>query len=71
MRFILGFIGVAYVSEMWARSATSVGMQYAGLGLYVVAESVIFLPLLYLASTRMPDRMEIATTRKPPTVSRW
>ncbi len=52
---ILGFIAVAYISEMWARSATSVGMQYAGLSLYVVAESVIFLPLLYMASKTMPE----------------
>jgi FtsH-binding integral membrane protein len=44
------FMGVAYVADRWARSDTSVGMQYLGLGLYVVAEAVIFLPLLYVAA---------------------
>jgi uncharacterized protein len=43
------FVGVSWLSETWARSATSMTMQYAGLGLYVVAESVIFLPLLLIA----------------------
>jgi FtsH-binding integral membrane protein len=48
---VLGaFIGVSYLANYWAQSATSVGMQYLGLGLYVVAEAVIFTPLLYFAS---------------------
>lgn len=48
---VLGaFIGVSYLANYWAQSATSVAMQYAGLALYVVAEAVIFLPLLYVAS---------------------
>ncbi len=44
------FIGVGYLAESWARSATSAAMQYAGLGLYVVAEAIIFIPLLYVAA---------------------
>jgi FtsH-binding integral membrane protein len=48
---VLGlFMVVSYVAESWARSATSPGMQYMGLGLYVVAEAVIFVPLLYIAA---------------------
>ena len=48
---VLGvFMVVSMVAEKWARSATSVGMQYMGLGLYVVAWSLIFTPLLLLAS---------------------
>jgi FtsH-binding integral membrane protein len=44
---VLGaFVLVSYVADKWARSATSPGMQYAGLSLYVLAESVIFIPLL-------------------------
>jgi len=43
------FILVSYVAESWANSATSLSMQYAGLGLYVVAEAIIFVPLLYVA----------------------
>jgi FtsH-binding integral membrane protein len=44
-----GFMVVSFVADRWARSATSLGMQYAGLGLYVVAEAVIFVPILLLA----------------------
>jgi FtsH-binding integral membrane protein len=44
-----GFLVVSFIANSWARSATSLAMQYAGLSLYVVAEAVIFLPLLYIA----------------------
>jgi FtsH-binding integral membrane protein len=48
---ILGaFMLVAWVANSWARSNTSPAMQYLGLGLYVAAEAVLFLPLLYLAA---------------------
>jgi FtsH-binding integral membrane protein len=59
---ILGaFIGVSYLANYWARSSTSVGMQYLGLSVYVVAEAVIFLPLLYMASNFAgPDVIPIA-----------
>ena len=47
---VLGaFMAVSWIADRWAQSDTSVGMQYAGLGLYVVAEAVIFLPLIVLA----------------------
>lgn len=46
---VLGaFMGVSWIARMWATSATSRPMQYAGLGLYVVAEAVILLPMLYI-----------------------
>ena len=49
--FVLGgMILVSYVADRWARSDTSQSMQYAGLSLYVVAEAVLFMPLLYIAS---------------------
>jgi len=44
-----GFMVVSMVADRWARSATSPGMQYAGLGLYVVGEAVIFVPILLIA----------------------
>jgi FtsH-binding integral membrane protein len=44
-----GFMGVSYIANAWASSSTSVPTQYLGLGLYVVAEAVIFVPLLYVA----------------------
>ena len=37
------------MANRWAQSDASVGMQYLGLLLYVVAEAVIFLPLMILA----------------------
>lgn len=46
-----GFMVVSMIANKWALSSTSLGMQYAGLGLYVVAESVIFLPLLMIANS--------------------
>ncbi|MEE8349170.1 MAG: Bax inhibitor-1 family protein [Acidobacteriota bacterium] len=48
---VLGaFIGVSWLADQWARSDVSSPLQYLGLGLYVVAEAVIFLPLLYIAA---------------------
>ena len=48
---VLGsFMAVSWIADKWARSATSPGMQYLGLGLFVVAEAFIFLPLLYIAA---------------------
>lgn len=49
---VLGaFIAVSYVAQRWATSATSIGTQYLGLGLYVVAEAIIMMPLLYVAAS--------------------
>ncbi len=46
---VLGaFMAVSWVARSWATSATSRGMQYAGLGLYVAANAVILLPMLYI-----------------------
>ncbi|MBC7172921.1 MAG: US12 family protein [Polyangiaceae bacterium] len=50
MLFLGGFVAVSYLADKWARSATSIGMQYAGLSLYVVAQSIMFAPLLLVAA---------------------
>lgn len=48
---VLGaFIAVSYIAQSWAQSAVSLTKQYAGLALYVVAEAVIFVPILYIAT---------------------
>jgi len=48
---VLGaFMGVSWLASSWANSNTSATMQYLGLALYVVAEAVIFVPLLYMAA---------------------
>ncbi len=47
---LLAFMGASWLAQTWARSETSSAMQYIGLGLYVVAQAVIFLPLLIIAA---------------------
>ena len=48
---VLGaFMAVSWLADKWANSDTSPGMQYLGLTLFVVAEAVIFLPMLYIAA---------------------
>jgi FtsH-binding integral membrane protein len=47
--FLGAFVGVSYVADRWALSSTSRGLQYAGLGLYALFESVLFVPLIALA----------------------
>jgi FtsH-binding integral membrane protein len=51
---MLAFFGVSVLSERWARSTTSLATQYAGLALYVVAQSIIFLPILLIADRFYP-----------------
>jgi FtsH-binding integral membrane protein len=46
---MIGFIGISYLARYWAMNGGSVAMQYAGLSLYVVAEAIIFVPLLFVA----------------------
>lgn len=43
------FIGVGWLADYWARSDVAPGLQYLGLGLYVAAEALIFVPLLCIA----------------------
>src|SRR5216683_3022308 len=51
---LLGYGAASWLANRWAVSDTSVGVQYLGLALYVVAETVIFLPLLLLATSYSP-----------------
>ncbi len=44
------FMGVSILANWWANSSTSKPLQYLGLGLYIVAEAIIFVPLLYMAA---------------------
>ncbi len=50
-----GFMLVSWVANMWAHSSASPGVQYMGLGLYVLAEAIIFVPLLFIASQYSED----------------
>jgi FtsH-binding integral membrane protein len=57
---MLLFIGGGYLARYWAHAATSRGMQYAGLGLYVLLQVVIFLPLLTYADRAFAGQNIIA-----------
>ena len=55
--FLIGaFVGCGYLAQYMAQSATSNAARYAGLGLYVVLEAVIFLPLIYVVEESFPDK---------------
>lgn len=47
---LLVFFAISLVADRWARAATSPGKQYAGLTLFVVAQAVVLLPILYTAA---------------------
>ena len=51
---LFGFMGISWLANTWATSDASRGMQYAGLALYVIAEAIIFVPLLYMANVVAP-----------------
>ncbi len=51
------FMVVGYVADHFARRRSSRALQYMGLGLYVLAEAVIFLPLLYIAQLKGAEIM--------------
>ena len=49
------FIGVSYLADSWARSAISVEKQYLGLGVFILAEAIVFMPIIYMAQRYAPD----------------
>jgi FtsH-binding integral membrane protein len=51
---LAGFMGVSWLAQSWANSNTSQAMQYVGLLLYVVAEALIFVPILFIANKMAP-----------------
>ena len=52
---MVAFVAAGYVAQYMAR-ASSVPMQYLGLGGYVLLESVILLPILYQAQVMFPEK---------------
>ena len=58
--FLGGFMAVSWIADYWARSGASKQMQYAGLSLYVVAEAIFFVPLLYIANEFAPGAIQSA-----------
>lgn len=53
---MFGFMAASMMAGYFARSNNPKPVQYAGLGLYVLAECVIFLPLLWIADQRYPGQ---------------
>jgi FtsH-binding integral membrane protein len=48
---LAAFMGISYLANRWAMSDTSPAVQYAGLGIFVLAEAVIFVPMIFIAAT--------------------
>lgn len=49
---LLAFMAVGWVAERLARSETSRGLQYGGLGLAVIAEALLLQPMLWILMLR-------------------
>ncbi len=50
-----GFMLISWLSNKWAVSETSAAVQYLGLAFFIVAEAIIFVPLLYIAAYASGD----------------
>src|ERR1700736_4448989 len=58
---ILGaFMLTGWLATRTAQTSTSIGMQYFSYAVYVVAEALIFVPLLYLADAKAPGTIDSA-----------
>src|SRR5260370_259704 len=55
-----GFVSVAWLASRIAHRAESKAAQYGALAAYVVAEAIIFVPLLYIADRKMPGAISSA-----------
>jgi len=61
--FVLGgFILVSWMARKVAYSATSVASQYLALAGFVLAEAIIFVPMLFMASHYAPGAIQSAGT---------
>lgn len=57
---VLGlFMAASFVANKWALSNTSKKTQYMGLGIYVLAEAIIFLPMIWMANSFFPGQQLI------------
>ncbi len=59
---ILGaFMLTGWLATRTAQTSNSLGMQYFAYAVYVVAEALIFVPLLYIANAKAPGTIDSAT----------
>lgn len=53
---VLGlFMLISFLANKWAVSETSAAVQYLGLGIFIIAEAIIFVPLLFIAAYASDD----------------
>ena len=57
-----GFVVVSWLASRVAHNVASKPLQYLALGIFVVAEAIIFVPLLYLANARADGVISSAAT---------
>jgi FtsH-binding integral membrane protein len=57
---LIGFMVIGWISDKWAVSQSSKGVQFLGLGLYIVAEALIFAPLIVLSMYQAGDATVLA-----------
>jgi FtsH-binding integral membrane protein len=55
-----GFIVVSWVATRVAFQSESLGSQYAALAGFVIAEGIIFVPMLYIANSQFPGVIQSA-----------
>lgn len=65
---LAAYMAVGWIADYWARHSKSKGIQYAGLTFYVIAEALIFVPLL--AIIQWKTAAIVAATGKDPNVIR-
>jgi uncharacterized protein len=56
------FMIIGWFASRTARTATTMGAQYGALALFVAAEAVLFVPLLYIAQAYAPGVIQSAAT---------
>ncbi len=57
---LAAFMGISMLANNWAHNGMSREKQYMGLGLYTIAEAVIFMPLIFMAQLKAPDILQNA-----------
>jgi hypothetical protein len=58
---ILGaFMLTSWLATRTAQTSSSIGMQYFSYAIYVVAQALIFVPLLYIADAKAPGTIDSA-----------
>ncbi len=57
---LAAFMGISMLANSWAHNGMSREKQYMGLGLYTIAEAIIFMPIIFMAQLKAPDILQNA-----------